>query len=244
MESDSIEGIYNTLKDCAMISKWAGGIGLHVHNIRASGSHIRGTNGNSNGLAPMLRVFNNTAKYVDQCVHPETIIYTTQGPKQIQNCIVGETEIFNMKGDIETIQNVLEHSYEGEFLEIDSVHSLYPLRITPEHPVFSLRGQQKGLNYKVIKNRLEKKIVDFEWTDAKDLTTTDMLVYPIPTYKRDITTISADDCYMYGVILGDGSMCNKTDSAGYVCMHSTNKNMLLILWKVILIRHALIIPNK
>jgi len=66
MESDSIEGIYNTLKDCALISKWAGGIGLHIHNIRASGSHIRGTNGSSNGLVPMLRVFNNTAKYVDQ----------------------------------------------------------------------------------------------------------------------------------------------------------------------------------
>ena len=66
MESDSINGIYNTLKDCAKISKWAGGIGLHVHNIRAAGSHIRGTNGTSNGLVPMLRVFNNTARYVDQ----------------------------------------------------------------------------------------------------------------------------------------------------------------------------------
>ena len=66
MESDSIKGIYNTLSDCAAISKWAGGIGLHVHNIRASGSHIRGTNGTSNGLVPMLRVFNNTARYVDQ----------------------------------------------------------------------------------------------------------------------------------------------------------------------------------
>jgi ribonucleoside-diphosphate reductase alpha chain len=66
MEDDSIDGIYNTLKDCAMISKWAGGIGLHIHNIRASGSHIRGTNGSSNGIVPMLRVFNNTAKYVDQ----------------------------------------------------------------------------------------------------------------------------------------------------------------------------------
>lgn len=66
MESDSIEGIYNTLKDCALISKWAGGIGMHIHNIRASGSHIRGTNGASNGIVPMLRVFNNTAKYVDQ----------------------------------------------------------------------------------------------------------------------------------------------------------------------------------
>tara|TARA_B100000035_G_scaffold314142_1_gene329582 strand:- start:241 stop:2007 length:1767 start_codon:yes stop_codon:yes gene_type:complete len=66
MESDSIEGIYNTLKDCAMISKWAGGIGLHIHNVRASGSQIRGTNGTSNGIVPMLKVFNNTAKYVDQ----------------------------------------------------------------------------------------------------------------------------------------------------------------------------------
>jgi ribonucleoside-diphosphate reductase alpha chain len=66
MESDSIEGIYNTLKDCALISKWAGGIGLHIHNVRASASHIRGTNGSSNGIVPMLRVFNNTARYVDQ----------------------------------------------------------------------------------------------------------------------------------------------------------------------------------
>ena len=66
MENDSIAGIYNTLSDCANISKWAGGIGLHIHNVRATGSHIRGTNGTSNGIVPMLRVFNNTAKYVDQ----------------------------------------------------------------------------------------------------------------------------------------------------------------------------------
>lgn len=66
MESDSVDGIYNTLKDCALISKWAGGIGLHIHNVRASGSHIRGTNGKSNGIVPMLKVFNNTAKYIDQ----------------------------------------------------------------------------------------------------------------------------------------------------------------------------------
>jgi ribonucleoside-diphosphate reductase alpha chain len=66
MEKDSIEGIYNTLKDCALISKWAGGIGMHIHNVRATNSQIRGTNGTSNGIVPMLRVFNNTAKYVDQ----------------------------------------------------------------------------------------------------------------------------------------------------------------------------------
>jgi len=66
MQDDSIEGIYNTLKQCAHISKNAGGIGVSVHKIRASGSYIRGTNGTSNGIVPMLRVFNNTARYVDQ----------------------------------------------------------------------------------------------------------------------------------------------------------------------------------
>lgn len=66
MKEDSIDGIYDTLKNCAVISKYAGGIGLSVHNIRASHSYIRGTNGSSNGIVPMLRVFNNTARYVDQ----------------------------------------------------------------------------------------------------------------------------------------------------------------------------------
>jgi ribonucleotide reductase alpha subunit len=66
MEEDSIDGIYNTLKDCALISKYSGGIGLHIHNIRAKNSHIKGTNGKTDGLVPMLRVFNNTARYVNQ----------------------------------------------------------------------------------------------------------------------------------------------------------------------------------
>jgi ribonucleoside-diphosphate reductase alpha subunit len=66
MEDDSIEGIYNTLTDCAQISKYSGGIGLHIHNIRAKGSHIQGTNGVTDGIVPMLRVFNSTARYVNQ----------------------------------------------------------------------------------------------------------------------------------------------------------------------------------
>ena len=66
MKNDSIDGIYDTLKQCAKISQSAGGIGLSIHNIRATGSYIRGTNGTSNGIVPMLRVFNDTARYVDQ----------------------------------------------------------------------------------------------------------------------------------------------------------------------------------
>lgn len=66
LKDDSISGIYDTLKQCAQISQSAGGIGLSIHNLRATGSYIKGTNGTSNGIVPMLRVFNDTARYVDQ----------------------------------------------------------------------------------------------------------------------------------------------------------------------------------
>lgn len=66
LQDDSIDGIFSTLKECALISKYAGGIGVHIHNVRGKGSRIRGTNGISSGIVPMLRVYNNTARYVDQ----------------------------------------------------------------------------------------------------------------------------------------------------------------------------------
>ena len=66
MKDDSIDGIYQTAHECAKISKWAGGIGMHIHNVRGDGSHIKGTNGTSSGIIPMLRVFNATARYVNQ----------------------------------------------------------------------------------------------------------------------------------------------------------------------------------
>jgi ribonucleoside-diphosphate reductase alpha subunit len=65
-KGDSIDGIYGTLTECAQISKWAGGIGMHIHDVRANKSRIRGTNGQSDGIIPMLRVFNATARYVNQ----------------------------------------------------------------------------------------------------------------------------------------------------------------------------------
>ena len=226
MESDSIDGIYNTLKDCALISKWAGGIGLHVHNIRAKGSHIRGTNGVSNGIVPMLRVFNNTAKYVDQCLIPETLIYTTDGAKEIQNVIAGETKIVNENGDTEVIENVLEHPYEGTIYEIETMHSLYPLKITEEHPVLCLSQVAKGVNYDVIRNRIDKKILQNEWKDVKDLSGDDMLAYSIPKYTKDVESIDHDDCYFYGILLGDGYFENN-NKTGHITLHTVDKKDIM-----------------
>ena len=184
MENDSIDGIYNTLKDCALISKLAGGIGLHIHNIRATGSHIRGTNGTSNGIVPMLRVFNNTAKYVDQCVIPETIIYTDEGPIKIESCISGKTKVFNKTGGIETIQNVLEHYYQGPMIIIRTTFSSTPLQITPQHPVYALKigGSHP------------------EWIDSQDLQLGDRIVYSLPTWEQDVENITEDDCKLYALL--------------------------------------------
>jgi ribonucleoside-diphosphate reductase alpha subunit len=188
MENDSIDGIYNTLKDCALISKYAGGIGLHIHNIRATGSHIRGTNGTSNGIVPMLRVFNNTAKYVDQCVHPDTIIYTTQGPIKIKKCITGETAIFNLTGQSEVIKDVLEHAYDGVIREIYVDGAITPMKITGEHPVY------------VLKNGAENP----DWVDAKDISIGDQILTVQPNFTKDIASITAVDCFIYGILMRYG----------------------------------------
>jgi len=226
LEDDSVDGIYNTLKDCAKISKWAGGIGLHIHNLRASGSYIRGTNGTSNGLVPMLRVFNNTARYIDQCVVPETYIYTTQGPMHIHDVCAGETTVLNSIGKQEIIKDVLEHTYDGNMLEITTMHSLEPLKITDEHPIYTLTNNPRGTKYSTIRNRIEKKLIQPTWVDAKDLTKDDMILYEIPTYEKDVSYIHEDDCYIYGIILGDGYF-NSKDGTGHITMHTEHKRHVM-----------------
>ena len=223
MKDDSIAGIYETLSDCAKISKWAGGIGLHIHNVRAAGSHIRGTNGISNGIVPMLRVFNNTARYVDQCITPETFIYTTEGPKYIQDC---DDSTFVFTTDkAERIQNVLEHPYEGEVYDIYTMHSIEPLTITDEHPVLSLRDQNNA-NYSLIKQRIKNNTIQNEWTEAKNIRKGDFLVFTIPSYEKNISTISEEDCYMYGLFLGDGCMNNKSTST-YISLNKNSKQYII-----------------
>jgi ribonucleotide reductase alpha subunit len=159
MKSDSIEGIFETLKDCAQISKYAGGIGLHIHNIRAEGTTIAGTQGKSNGIVPMLRVFNNTARYVDQCFTPETVVFATTKDDPYPNAkpisevrvddlveTTGTQEIVDetgkhWAGTTETKQNrvtkVVTHDYDGELLEVTMVEDDRVTRVTPLHPVLT-----------------------------------------------------------------------------------------------------------
>ena len=203
MADDSVTGIYKTLADCAQISKHAGGIGVHLHNVRARGSLIKGTNGISNGIMPMLRVFNTTARYIDQCFSPDTLIYTKNGIKCIEDVTVSD-KVLTSSGQYCSVLKPVRHTYKGKILNIQIKHSISSVKVTPEHPIYALKGQSKGINYNVIRNRLEKNIVQINFEDAKDLEVGDFIGFSIPTYEKDIASMTKEDCRFYGILLGDG----------------------------------------
>lgn len=143
MEKDSIDGIYNTLADCAKISKWAGGIGLHIHNIRAKGSLIRGTNGTSNGIVPMLRVFNNTARYVDQCFTRDTNVKTSDGFVPIDKVIPHSTNVITGSGKTFRVKELVEHPPRNrQMIDLYVEYRDRPLQITNEHLMLVFRNRK------------------------------------------------------------------------------------------------------
>ena len=222
MENDSIDGIYNTLKDCALISKWAGGIGLHIHNVRASGSHIRGTNGTSNGIVPMLKVFNHTAKYVDQCLDPDTIVYTKRGALPIKNIVVGD-EVVTDDGYFYEIGKVLDNEYFGDMYELDIKHTLTPLKLTDMHPLWTIKNDTfYQTNFDNIENMLDRNIITPEFIEVKNINKNDFIGFPIPLYEKDIPHFTEEDCRFYGILLGDGHMNNK-NNLSYVALNKETK---------------------
>ena len=225
MQEDSIDGIYETLKQTAKISKNAGGIGLAIHNVRCNGSYIKGTNGHSNGIVPMLRVFNNTARYVDQCITPDTIIYTKDGIKEIKKIKINDM-IITKDGSFQKVTKIMHYNKNEKLYNLSLCNSIYDIKVTEFHPFLCIPNQKKGLNYNVIKNRLNKNLIKPEWVEMKDLNTNDLIGFPIPKYEEDIIEYSLDDCFMYGILIGDGYICKNSKLIG-VCLNNTTKMQLV-----------------
>lgn len=222
MEDDSLDGIYNTLHDCAMISKWAGGVGLHIHNVRAKGTHIQGTNGTSNGIVPMLRVFNNTARYVDQCLDPDTIVYTKRGPTMIKNIVIGD-KVMTDDGNMYPIRKVLNYDYFGDMYKLSVKHTLYPLIATDMHPLWVIKNNTfYQTKFTSVINDLEKKLIAPEFIEIKNITKNDFVGFPIPKYEKDISHYTEDDCRMYGILLGDGNISSLNNLA-YISLNKETK---------------------
>ena len=213
---DSLESMYQTLANIAQISKGAGGVGFRVSDIRCKGAYIRGTGGRSHGIVPLLRVFDATARHVDQCFVKETIVPTTHGLKRFDELVIGD-EIITDKGTTERISKIFRtNNDDSKLYGITIKHSIEPTWVTGAHPILCLPDQAKGLNYSEIVNRLEKKIIEPEFVEVKDLKIDDFIGFPIPKFVKDISEYTNDDCRFYGVMLGDGHISKDGDQA-YIC---------------------------
>jgi ribonucleoside-diphosphate reductase alpha subunit len=165
MARDSIDGIYDTLKQCAEISKLAGGIGLSVSHVRATGAYIRGTNGTSNGLIPMLRVFNASARYVDQCFVRGTPLLTDKGWRPIESLREGD-RVHTHAGGWRPVTKVLRYaSAQAALIRVATARGA--VRVTERHPFYCVRGHDGPPA--ALTERLERGLARPEWVDALDL---------------------------------------------------------------------------
>ena len=174
MNDDSIAGIYKTLGDCALISKYAGGIGIHCHNIRAKGSLIKGTNGNSNGLVPMLRVFNNTARYVDQCFTPDTLVQLSNMVCPIKDVQIGDSILTT--GGYKKVNKAVSHWLDAVTMKAIKSDSGVTVRVTDSHPIFALKHNDYTLEQaqEGVKNGLYAP----EYLEVSELNVGDFLIGP------------------------------------------------------------------
>lgn len=213
---DSISGMYKGLGDCAQISKYAGGIGIHIQDIRPTGSYIRGTNGSSTGIVPMLRVFNAAGRHVNQCFRGDTIVYGKAGAKQMQDVIVGD-KLVTIDGSMKPVLEIARSNINKEILKIRTKYSLEPVYVTKEHQIYAITGQSMTNNYSEIFGRLEKKLCAPQYKSAGQLTEADYVGYSIPAEIIDYNE-SADFFRFYGILLGDAGHVAKRKNCNSNCV--------------------------
>jgi ribonucleoside-diphosphate reductase alpha subunit len=208
---DSIAGIYKNLGDCAQISKWAGGIGLHISNIRSKNVLIRGTNGTTSGIIPMLRVYNETMKYVNQCFTPDTIVYTLNGHKRVDKVKQGD-QLITVDGTYQDV-NTVAQSYKEDIniLSFGTGSTLLPVKCTEEHDIYVVRNLDKIENMNSIKQKMKDGEYVGEYIKASNISLGDLVCYAIPRYVNIISECNDnrhDYMYMLGIMIDNGVITN------------------------------------
>jgi len=204
---DDLYGIFDAIKDDAMLSKFAGGLGNDWTPVRAMGSHIKGTNGKSQGVVPFLKVANDTAVAVNQCFAADTLLHTGDGLKKIKDVEVGDL-VLGQRGHYREVQKRFAYNQTDAMVEIKVKHSISPLQVTAGHPLWSLTdlplGQANSRSYR----QLESGKINPVWRDAGELKKGDFVAQVIPQEVLPVDGFDDDDARLYGILLGDGH-CSK-----------------------------------
>jgi len=198
--SDSLSEIFDTLKSCGMISKYAGGIGISL-NIRCKGSYINSTNGISNGLVPLCRMINEVGRYVDQCLEPNSLIFTANGVIPIKEISCGD-RVLTADGTFQRVLNVKRDSLNDiQMYCIGSQSEDSSVWLTGEHPFYAIQNSCNR-SFKELIGILDTGLIKPDYIEAKNITYGDYIGTPVPTFVEDIACLSEDDCEYYGVLYG------------------------------------------
>ena len=206
--SDDLAGIYNAIRDNALLSKFAGGLGNDWSSVRAMGSRIKGTNGKSQGVVPFMKVANDTLVAVNQCFAPETPIYTANGVKPIKEITPGDL-VLGQRGEYREVLEKFSYLHcQNPMVEIKVKHSILPLKVSNQHPFWAIQNIPLEQAIKRTQEWLSKGKIKPNWIDASDLKKGDYVAQVIPKEINKIEDFTEEDARLYGIMLGDGH-CSK-----------------------------------
>jgi ribonucleoside-diphosphate reductase alpha chain len=200
---DDLDGIYSAIKDNALLSKFAGGLGNDWTRVRGMGAHIKGTNGKSQGVVPFLKVANDTAVAVNQCLAPSTLVWTGNGIKAIKDIRVGDL-VLGKEGRYREVQDHMIYNQRDPMVEIRARHVAQTLRITSGHPIWSVRITRHWHSPKQIVDMLEAGILQASYNEAGKLQAGDYIAQTIPKEIVPAPEFEEDEARLYGIMLGDG----------------------------------------
>ncbi|CRI66071.1 Ribonucleoside-diphosphate reductase [Thiocapsa sp. KS1] len=203
---DDLDGIYGAIKDNALLSKFAGGLGNDWTRVRGMGAHIKGTNGKSQGVVPFLKVANDTAVAVNQCFAPETTVFTADGPKPITDVRVGDL-VLGQRGRYREVTEHFVYDQKGApMVRVAVKHSVNDLDVTAGHPFWAIQGVPMEQSIERTLGQIEQARFRPEWVEAGQLTRGDYVAQVIPAEVVPVPQLTQADARFYGILLGDGHL--------------------------------------
>ncbi|ADE13827.1 Ribonucleoside-diphosphate reductase [Nitrosococcus halophilus Nc 4] len=201
--ADDLDGIYSAIKDNALLSKYAGGLGNDWTRVRGMGAHIKGTNGKSQGVVPFLKVANDTAVAVNQCFAPDTLVHTAEGVTPIKAIQAGDL-VLSQCGEYREVTRKLAYNQTEAMVELHIKHSIEPVQVTAGHPFWALRGVPMEQSNDRTLSWLAHGKIQPEWVEAGKLSKGDYVAQVIPKEIVPVADFTEDDAHLYGILLGDG----------------------------------------
>ena len=203
---DDLDGIYGAIKDNALLSKFAGGLGNDWTRVRGMGAHIKGTNGKSQGVVPFLKVANDTAVAVNQCFAPDTTVFTADGPKPIADVRVGDLVLGQRGRYREVTEHFVYDQKDAPMVRVAVKHSVKDLDVTAGHPFWAIQGVPMEQSIERTLGQIEQARFRPEWVEAGQLTRGDYVAQVIPAEVVPVPELTQADARFYGILLGDGHL--------------------------------------